>query len=233
MTFANNSQKYSYAASFGFACFPEGLKKEYIDRLSSFHCISVREESAKFMLEAEGLHSRVDVDPTLLLDAAEWKEFSATINGEDKYILVYTVQAPLRLLDKAKELSAKTGFPIIYLNNEHRSNRELKHVRYSTPEEFVGWFANAEYVFTNSFHGTAFSVIFSKKFKVEIETRNSINYRSRDFVVGLGLEKSILYQDDPLEFDYNWVNTEEILEGKRRNSLLYLESIGKGTGSES
>lgn len=231
LTFADDERKFSYAASFGFDKFPMDLKKEYLERLRMFYSVSVREDNARLMLENEEIVSRVDVDPTFLLDTSEWKLFSSTINRKEKYILVYTVQTPIHLLDKAKQLSNKTGIQIIYLNNEHRANRELKHVRYASPEAFVSWFENAEYVFTNSFHGTAFSIIFQKRYKVEIETEKGINYRSKDLIERLKLENSALDEHDSFVFDYDWKTANQVLKNLREDSLLYLKSICEYAGN--
>ena len=76
----------------------------------------------------------------------------------------------------------------------------LDHARFSSPEEFVGWFLNAEYVLTNSFHGTAFSVIFHKNLVVELKTKLSTNTRSRavtggtkDVILHLGESNTMLF----------------------------------------
>lgn len=227
LDFTEDRKKYSYAASFGNMENRQADLPYYIEYLKKFRVVSVRESSAAAMLEEQGIRCRVDVDPTFLLDHSEWSLF-AKKPQEDKYILIYTVQPPRTLLDYGRRLAGETGCKLIYLNNEHKANKDITHVRFSSPEEFVGWFANAEYVLTNSFHGTAFSIINKRKFKVEIETRKKRNTRSEDLVKSCGLEESILNEGmSSTDFDYNWETTGRKLEEIIQRSKNYLCSIGR------
>ena len=99
------------------------------------------------------------------------------------------------------------------------------------PEEFIRLFMNAEYVLTNSFHGTAFSINFNKNFLVDLDINSTVSTNSRllNILSLLGLEDRIIdnidiekmYQD----IDYSKVNT--ILDEERRKSINYLKmSLG-------
>ena len=215
LVFAREQQRYSYACSLGFDAFPEGTKELYREWLSGMQCISLRETRSVDLMETIGYEARADLDPTLLLDREEWERFMAPANRPEPYIFVYTVDGDINLLNAARELSARTGVKILYLNNEYRKNRDIPRVRYSTPEEFVGLFAGAEYVLTNSFHGTAFSMIFGKKFKVELETVKKFNVRSRDLLMNCGLQDCVLKNT---EEDYNF--SADLNEAQRRLGLL-------------
>ena len=215
LVFAREQQRYSYACSLGFDAFPEGTKELYREWLSGMQCISLRETRSVDLMETIGYEARADLDPTLLLDREEWERFMAPANRPEPYIFVYTVDGDINLLNAARELSARTGVKILYLNNEYRKNRDIPRVRYSTPEEFVGLFAGAEYVLTHSFHGTAFSMIFGKKFKVELETVKKFNVRSRDLLMNCGLQDCVLKNT---EEDYNF--SADLNEAQRRLGLL-------------
>lgn len=225
LTFAKDCNRYSYACSFGFDIFPENLKNNYIVNLDLMKVVSVREASAKRMLQAEKMESRIDLDPTMLLPISEWDKFAKRPVAQKPYILVYTVQPPVNLLKYAKELSKKTACEIIYLNNEHNGNKDIKHVRYSTPEEFVGWFSEAEYVLTNSFHGTVFSILYSRKCKIELETRKKFNNRSRDLLSDLRLDICRFDEENKFVFNEAWDEPLAILEQKRECSIAYLKQI--------
>ena len=228
LDFANPVQKYSYACSFGFSVFPDIYKKKYLELLKDFRCISVREMSGKNLLAENNLTARVDLDPTLLLSESEWKKLEQKPQIDKKYILIYTVNLPVKLLDVARELSKRTGLQIVYLNNEHLANRDIYHKRYSSPEEFIGFFSNAEYILTNSFHGTAFSIIFKKKFLVELNTRIKFNLRSRDFLYECGLEQCILQDNFDISTFQNVINWDTVyahIENLRKQSLTYLKKI--------
>lgn len=226
----DSAKKYSYAASFGFTSFPEGTKETYESLLKRFSAVSVREKSAEELMKNEcGIDAFMSLDPTLILDREKWRKFAKLPDRSKKYILIYHVQPPVSLINYAKKLSAETGYEIVYLNSSYTSHRELNHARFSSPEEFVGWFLNAEYVLTNSFHGTAFSVIFHKNLVVELKTKLSTNTRSRDLlaICGLGARvldpKTMKVSLDPID----WNKVEERLSKERTRSLDYLRGICK------
>lgn len=228
LTFADQNQRYSYACSLGFDSFPEETEQIYRERLAGMQCISVRENKAVDLIGQLGFPARVDLDPTLLLDRIKWEKLMKAPDYPEPYILVYTVNEDVHLLEAARRLSEKTGVKILYLNNQYKKNRDIARIRYSTPEEYVGWFAGAEYVFTNSFHGTAFAVIFQKKLKVELETAKKFNVRSRDLLMSCGLQQCVLKNnEEDMIFDIDWAGTKRSLDAMRRRSLDYLRLIAE------
>ena len=232
LTFAQEQQRYSYACSFGFEEFPEGKEDRYKELLSGMQCLSLREMSGKELVEKIGLEGRVDLDPTLLLDEEHWREFSKAPKVSGHYILVYTVNPDVHLVEFARKLSAETGCGIMYLNNQYKSNRDLTRVRYASPEEYVGWFANAQYVLTNSFHGTAFSIIFHRRFKVELETKKKYNVRSRDLLINCGLQNCILRNNSEDHFfNTEWEEADRLLDSGRELSRDYLKKIVERAGA--
>jgi len=227
-------KKYSYAASFGFSSFPDATKEIYQKYLQTFQKLSVREDSAAEMLNKEcGLQSFVHLDPTLIMGANRWKSFCKPPKCErKKYILIYTIQPPVNLISYAKRLAQETGLELLYLSNSYRQHQEIKHIRLVSPEEFVGWFNGAEYVLTNSFHGTAFSLIFNKKMIVEIETQHSLNTRSRDLLRLCNLESRILpkdYEAYKLD-DIQWGSVNQKISSFQNKALSYLKEICQAQG---
>ena len=138
-------------------------------------------------------------------------------------------------------MSAKTGYPILYLNNQYKTNMDLTRIRYAAPEEFVGWFAGAEYVLTNSFHGTVFSILFHRKFKIELETVKSFNVRSRDLLASCGLSDCVLRNsEEDYSFRQDFEEPDRLLSEMRERSFSYLriiceraDQIGKGREEQS
>ena len=76
---------------------------------------------------------------------------------------------------------------------------------YSSPQEFIGLIKNAQFVITNSFHGTVFSIIYRKNFFTFLN-KNDRNSRLESITQILGLEnrlkKGISKLPDNLETDY-------------------------------
>lgn len=228
LTFVNDSnKKNSYAASFAFGELPQGLEDEYKERLKNFNSISVREEKGKNIFSKllnRDIH--IDLDPTLLLDKEEWISYTEKNNESEKYILIYTVNQPRELFSYAEELSKSTGYKLIYINDSLNKKVNAEYKRGVSPSEFLTLFANAEYVLTNSFHGTAFSIIYEKKFIVEINSKkNKINYRSKNLLSMLSLEDRILDGTNDIKNSINYVDVKNKLDQERKLSIEYLSSI--------
>ena len=85
---------------------------------------------------------------------------------------------------------------------------------------------NAEYVVTNSFHGTAFSVLFHKKFYTAVQDGKNVrsNVRLYDFLEGLGLSER-LKSETPETIDLSapdFTEADRVLSAQREESLAFL-----------
>lgn len=230
LSFANEKQRYSYACSFG----TESPDKHTLDvckkYLPTFSGVSLREDSGRVFVEEKlGIPARNDLDPVLLMGADKWESF-CDLPEERGYILVYTVPRPVNLLDFARRLGKNMGKKVVYLNNELFRACDLRHERYVSPERFVGWIRNASVVLTNSFHGTAFSIVFKKQFLVETQTGGSFNNRSRELLNLCGLSYRTLddrYKDDVSAVDepIQWEEPFWLLNEAKKSSLRYLNSM--------
>lgn len=105
---------------------------------------------------------------------------AAACKYKEKYIAIYTLGKPINLVKQARELAKKTGCKLLYLSDFY-GDLDIKHLRGLGPLEFVSYLANAEYVFTNSFHGTAFSVNLHKNFFAEVNTLSATITEQRLF----------------------------------------------------
>lgn len=169
-SFADSSKKYSYAASIASYDIDANLKNEYKKYLQDFVCISVREERSKEILEEilDEIEICVDLDPTLLLSRDDWirVEKKPKWLNEEEYILAYNLDSDisdeLRIYAKDKRLN------IISLMKD-KSKAYI-----SDPAEFVYLIHHASLVYTDSYHGTIFSIIFEKIFVHA--TRNVVVY---------------------------------------------------------
>lgn len=209
---ANSEKKFSYAASFGFEQIPSQYRDLYKQLLSDFEDISVREEAGRGIVrDLLGREVRVNIDPVFLLGREDWKKI-AKKPKENNYILLYLLQPSESIIQFAKNLSRKTGCKILLMHLHFFKPNGIKQITNAGPEEFLGYFENASYVVTNSFHGTAFSVIFHKQFFVEYQTTAAArNSRQQNLLKMLGLtdrvitietEKELLLNaDDPIDFD--------------------------------
>ena len=162
----------SYAASIGVKEIPEAYVEEYKKALSHVKKISVRETAGVQTLRNIGIEEvEVMPDPTLLLSKELWEQLSVKPDIKRKYILVYKITTSDKMIDFAKELSCATKLPLIYIPNDLKSGVIGSLKLDVGPREWLGYIRNAEYVVTNSFHGTVFSILFGVKFFSEVSKK--------------------------------------------------------------
>ncbi len=224
----DSNKKNSYAASFGTDSIPDNYKDFYYNHLSTFNKISIREKSGISFLKDLNKSVNVNLDPSLLLDKEKWNLLNLKKRKHGKYILVYEVgKLTDRMVEYAKKLSELKGYKIIYLNSEYNVKNQLIHKNSYfgfSPADFITWFSSAEYVITNSFHGTAFSIIYEKPFLSEIDSWIK-NNRSLELLLLLGLEERILTDDCDIDKPINWESVQEKLQLEREKSYCYLKQI--------
>lgn len=187
------SRRISYAASIGRERFPAQYREAYANALRRFKAISVREASAAgAVYEVVGKQPAVVLDPTLLLDREEYEEIKVESARTERYILVYMIETNRKLVQLADSLSVVTGLPVIQRKPGKIFRNELESFYTHTPGEFLGEMERAEYVLTNSFHGTVFSIIYGRPFVSMLHSQTGS--RTTDLLKTLGLESHILYE---------------------------------------
>ena len=168
LDFVNEDAKcIAYAASFGKE---DVLENDYLDiiksHLAKFTAISVRESNAQYILSKIGIESTHVVDPVFLRTQQQWRDFATKYPVKNQYTLVYVMDGIYdELLDYAYKIKQETGNKIYVVSfrkiKDHRIDRCF---HTADPKDFVGLVDNANVVVTNSFHGTAFSILFQKRF---------------------------------------------------------------------
>lgn len=167
LDFANAEKRISYAASLGKYKDIINEYDNYLKFLRDYKWISVREIAGKAFLEKNiDREINVDLDPTFLLDRKEWDSLSTVFNTND-YILIYSVNLNSDVLTVGRKISKAKAKRLIILTLRNvpiklQNNEELR--QNASPEDFLGLIKNAACVVTNSFHGTAFSLIFDRDF---------------------------------------------------------------------
>lgn len=166
------------------------------------------------------------VDPVLLLKKKEWEKISVKPR-ETNYLLVYTVPSDASVMKFAKLVAESRRLKIIELvpNIKYLFRRNARQI--ASPEEFIGYFLNASYIVTTSFHGTAFSIIFEKQFST-ILLGSSVDDRSLSLLNKLGLGTRTVTSSSitlpKTEIDYGKINSR--LDAIEQISYQYIkESI--------
>lgn len=156
----------AYAASMKIDYIPQGMEPVLRNYLKAFSAISVRENSVKKLIAPlTNIPVEVTIDPTLLLTKEQWFKILPPPKKtyKEPYIVVYKLQ-PSDLTDKLSKVISRLYHCRIIEIPANVNLWEPKSFNTPTPTEFVHLIANARFVVTTSFHGTAFSIIMRRPF---------------------------------------------------------------------
>lgn len=228
LDFCKDEQKISYAASIGKSSITEAEQQKLKIHLQKFQMISVREETGKDLLESFLKNDiTVNCDPVALLGKEIWKQVAKNPK-ESNYILIYMLVQSDSLMNAAMEYGKKTGKQVLLINDNIRRQYPVTYKRYSSPEEFVGLFSCADCVFTNSFHGTMFSIIFEKEVHVELQKyKGAPNSRFVDLLNKLGMEECV-FEGPRIEDNFqktNYTFVKEKMKLMQDETKRYFEDI--------
>lgn len=220
-------EKIAYAVSIGNDTV---FGKDKLKELECFCRISVREQSTKEALSAaSGLQSQLVCDPTMLLDVNEWVKIVPKADVHNKYILVYSINPDVKLMKRAYELSQKKGLEIRYISMDIADYYKIKSVVFAynpSPIEFLSLIKNAEYVLTNSFHGTVFSVLFNREFEAEIDYGTYKNNRIQELLQSLDLDNRVIKENNAIdESNIDWEKVKRKIKEIQLKSIEFLEDV--------
>lgn len=224
LRFADSRKRTSYAASIGLNAFPQESVEQIMQELAAFRAISVREKAAMDYLRTAlpSVPVRSDVDPTLLLKTSEWEKVVGTVPKKRPYVLLFEVKYSYDLLSQAVEFAKKRALDVIYIG-PYQKNRDVKYIPFPHPEHVLSYFKDASYVFTNSFHGTAFSIIFKRSFYTSAELNDGRNNRITDLLKNLSLTERMNLHS--LESAVDWEKVENELDVLRKSAREYLDGV--------
>ena len=197
LTFApKGSKKISYASSFGVSFIEEDLHGRFRALLDNIEEISVREESGvQLVKQLTGRDATLVVDPTLLLTSAEWEVCEKLYpNMPKRYVLIYPRPLAGEAPRRAPTIKAPV-FRICHSAVHDNSASGIQNIVDAGPSEFLYLIHNAEFVITNSFHGTAFSVNYHKPFFTVLSNKKKNNARMESLLRAIDLQNRLVYEE--------------------------------------
>lgn len=221
----------SYAASFGGGSIAPGYDQRISKWLSRFDAISVREDSGVDLVEQCGGRATQVLDPALLLTAEDWRRFARegfSRSHSKPYALVYNLHRDPDMLSRIRRSEEGSGLRVVSLCPSFRP-RIGKHAFLPALAEFVALFDGASRVYTDSFHGVAFSASLGAPFVAFSPAENS--ERIRSLLRLLGLEQRLWdgSEDGMWDNGIDWKAVGEKIEAERSRSLDWLASaVGGG-----
>ena len=189
--------------------------------------ISVREEGLRQLLLSLGCTDvTLSLDPTLLLSSEKWDKYLPTnLYKGKRFVLVYLLNSNPFDLSEIKKFADDKGLELIVLHGYARTKETKTNITSAGPNEFIRLIKNADYVFSGSFHGLVFSIIYGKQFYTSFKYNSE---RASSLLAQLGLSnrlipaQSVIPQDLPL-IDYKQIREKQLL--LRNKSLKFLASI--------
>ncbi len=162
LPFVSSDKRFSYAASFGTADLPERVRGWCGAQLKAFRGLSVREESGRRLVrELTGRDAAVCLDPTLLLDREDWEKLARPLEGPP-YALLFLLQNNSELADAAREAAGRKGLVLRTVTGSFLPRFGFDAWSGTGVEQWLSLIRHAECVFTNSFHGAVFSLLFGR-----------------------------------------------------------------------
>lgn len=226
----NDRKKISYAPSMPCEISPQYYEKvrRSINRIDY---VSVREkQTVKYLCESLKIDKNISnvLDPTLLLDKDIYIDDFKLVEDNEKYIFVYMLyddnkRQMNKVIDLALELSKNKKLKVKYVYmNKIKKLKDAEFVLGIGPKEFLEMIYNAEYVITNSFHATVFSILFEKSFCVI--KRIGSQSRMIELLHMIEMEKN-LYSDSTSSWTMSKVQDNNILllDTEKKKSRLFLE----------
>lgn len=225
----------AYAASFGHQDLPDECKEAFAHHLKTLDAISVRETSGVQICNELGIrNARYVVDPVFLLRVEDWDALSRDApnrkQGSTANCFIYTIKSRgIPLLESAEDyLESSAQFyrtKLTLHSNEKPKNQP-------GISEWLRKIQTADLVVTNSFHATAFCIIFHTNFIALLASGESegMNQRLINLLESVGLSEKILQTDTDIEsriespIDWDAVDAKIAMLREDSENYLNLES---------
>ena len=237
-----NKLKISYSASRGvnFAK-TEEEQKQFFKYINDIDCISVREESLKrYIEENSNKKANVVLDPVLLHNEDFWNKYIKKPKEKEYLFLYYVVEKATDTIEEAIKFAENNNLTIIEVTDRPLKygrvpkNSKVKH-KYLYDiglEEWLGYIKYASYIFTNSFHGCCFSIIFKKNFFVGKRNGDKVTHLLEMFNLSnryFNNNLEVLSSNPSIDYD----NVYKILDEKKSISENFIiEALNKKVRKE-
>ena len=224
LTFAPREKRIAYSPSFGISEIPTWCESEFKEWLKGMEHISVREDAgAEIIRNLTGREAEVLADPTLLLSKESWLSIAKPFSNKPKesYLLTYFLgEIPVDTKILINDISNKYNLKVVNL-------AQVKQRKYylTDPAEFLDFINSATLFFTDSFHGSVFSLLFETPFVITDRKGSipSMNSRIQTLLSKYGLEdRHISKIDDTDIFNVDFTHVETILNDERSKANEYL-----------
>lgn len=222
-------KKVAFASSIGTTDLPFDYVEYMKHALKQYSSISVRETSAVKLLSDWGIQSTQLIDPTLMLNKDSWLCYASRRLVKRPYIFVYL---PYNVAEReivnttVRRIARQKGLRVVAFAWDYRKDQMADTtVRFTNPGDILSLFINAEWVVTNSFHGTAFSINLNKQFWVYMPTHFSTRLLS--LLELCGLNERVLcdvISDNALDSRVDFTYANQVLDKEREKAFQFISN---------
>lgn len=239
----DSKKKISFGTSFGHAwdSTPKDILPETYRLLRRFDAISVRENSGvDICREVYGIKAKRVIEPVFCLSIQEYDKLAekATIEETEPYMLSYILDPTEEIRNAIMDYSSLLGIKavnvldldyMVYEENKKKLNLENT-LQQISPEDLMLLYSKCSFVLTDSFHGTAFAIIFNKPFlSVNNTKRGSVRFfemlEKFNLIDHLIKDTSTIpvSLDYITDVDYKVIN--KIIENEREEAVSWLKNM--------
>lgn len=226
--FVRNGRRLSYAASFSYMDIDSAQQQRIKRLLGEFDGVGVREYHGVEFLQSIGVESTWTLDPVFLLTPDQWREFASPPAKSEPYVLIYDFENNADLKQFTLEYARKHALKIYSINDTYPCRYAHRNFSSAGPMEFLSLIMNCDAFVSNSFHGSAFSIMFHKPVFVFNRRRHKVNSRMQSLMRLFGLEGNVFdtftpgMTDTTAQPDFAEIN--RTMERERAKSIHYLHT---------
>lgn len=220
--------RFSYASSFGNSEIAKEETSAIRPYLEKYAFLSSRENAGKDILKKMGFKdAQQTLDPTLLLTPEDWEPYVSDRYRNKKYVFNYNLHHDPMVDRYAGLIAQKHGLEVYNISyNLHDLTRKGKLIWCPKVEDYLGLIKYAQYVVTDSFHATVFSLIFHRKFMVLCPEQAGSRVRSLTSLVRMPERCASGWTDTGIiEQEIDYTEVDKILAKERKFSLDYLQLV--------
>lgn len=168
------------------------------------------------------------LDPTLLLSAGDYQKIIGELKVCDtSYVFSYLLDESEEKINILEDVSKRLNLPVRKIKLEKDISKipmsKLKSLTYPSIQEWLASFAQADFVVTDSFHGTVFSIIFNKPFVV-LPNKGRGVARFESLFKNIGTEYSIFNGGDYFNNNKNRSDRNSAVIIEKRDKAIKLLS---------
>lgn len=228
--------KISYAASISRNALSNNEMRIMLPAIAQFDAVSVREQTGAQILKKCGVANvKTVLDPTMLLSKYDWSIVTANRLIDNPYILVYSFSdCPFK--EDLVVYYKTQGIEVYYIPfakqeyNSFDGKTQMKPIFDVGPAEFLSLIKYADFVYTDSFHGSVFSILFERDFAVyerDGKGKTSKNSRMYDLLSSFRLSNRLIKTEfeEIASTPINYAEINAILEAMRKDSCQWLYNV--------